>query len=76
MFFQDVVDRTECEICGASKGELCEWDEPPARPQTAMLSHPERFRAHRASMSNEEFAALGANMLRRFQEAEEGRGST
>lgn len=75
MFFQDVVDRVECKTCGAAKGELCVWDEPPARPQTAILSHPARLAAHRASMSNEEFAALGTDMLRRFKALEEERGS-
>ena len=72
MFFQDVVDRVECPDCGADKGELCEWDEPPVRPQTAILSHPARLAAHRASMSNEEFAALGSAMLRKFRELERG----
>lgn len=70
MFFKDVVDRVECPTCGAAKGELCVWDGAPARPQTAMLSHPERLAAHRASMSDEEFASLGSNMLRKFQELE------
>lgn len=76
MFFQDVVDRVECPNCGAAKRVLCEWDEPPARTQTAILSHPERLEAFRVSMTTEEFASLGTDMLRKSRDREDQESSS
>lgn len=70
MFFQDVVDRVECETCGAAKGELCTWDE---SPELVIFSHAARYAAHRVSLSDEEFVALGENMLRKYKDLEQAR---